>query len=96
MFGFGEMPATAIATDLDLLVNWIWVAVLLAITTLLPNTQEFVARRITDRVTIAVDHRETHAVAWAGPGLAIAGGLGLLTALLMNLSRPSESLYFNF
>ena len=97
MFGFGEMPATAIATDLDLLVNWIWVAVLLAITTLLPNTQEFVARRITDRATIAVDHRETHVVAWAGPGLAIAGGLGLLTALaLMNLSRPSEFLYFNF
>jgi alginate O-acetyltransferase complex protein AlgI len=94
--GTSALPPAASASP-ELLVNWTWCIVLLMVTTFAPNTQEFVARHISDRPTIAVEHRESHAVAWASPGLAIASGLGLLAALaLMNLSRPSEFLYFNF
>lgn len=94
MVGAGAAPA---APSVGLLANWAWVVALLMIATLLPNTQEFVARHVSDHPSIAVEAREVRTVAWRAPGLALALGLGLLTALsLMNLSRPSEFLYFNF
>jgi hypothetical protein len=102
MAGFGGPPAPASidgsgAASVDLLAAWSWCIVLLMITTFLPNTQEFVARRISDRAAITVGTGDGRAVAWAAPGLAVAAGLGLLAALaVMNLSRPSEFLYFNF
>ena len=97
MAGLGDAASNVQATSLmNPVANWTWCIALLFVTTFLPNTQQFVARRISDWPTITVGFRGA-TVAWARPGFAVAAGLGLLAAFaLMNLSRPSEFLYFNF
>lgn len=94
----GSSTASVFAGTRDALIQtWTWCVALFTVTTLLPNSQQFVARWVSDRPSIGVEVRDTGAATWVRPGAGLALALGGLAALaLMNLSRPSEFLYFNF
>ena len=66
-------------------------------TTFLPNTQEFVAQRFADKWYFSIRPHARDGAVWNSPGVLTAIGMGMLAAFaLMNLSQPSEFLYFNF
>ena len=97
MAGVNGIAAPADAVVKDLTMNWIWCATLLAVTTFLPNTQEFVAQRFADKWYFSIRPHARDGAVWNSPGVLTAIGMGMLAAFaLMNLSQPSEFLYFNF
>lgn len=68
-------------------IELIWIAALLAMVWILPNTQQFMARQ---------SRRSKATLAW-NPGWRWAAVTGvLLAAAILNISRTSEFLYFQF
>lgn len=99
LHGLGSLQLTpgdlgAVGSQLE-----VWMAVLVSggIAFLLPNTQEIVGRYLADANDGAIAVDSSGAVLYKTPHPMLPVALGVISAVaLMNISRPSEFLYFNF
>lgn len=79
----------------DFIMNYVWIAVLLPVIFLAPNTQQ-IMRRFKPALEHHTDRASSHFVAWKAQWQWAVVMAIVLTCGLLSLTRPSEFLYFQF